>query len=222
MTLIFKIGQGVVLATGPVTRQRSGFWLAVQFCLVPDPAKNPTRFVLAGLLPGPVTNLWSFGQVQHTAEPYFCDLRTLPAIKYLSSDRITIRYIRKRCTFACSFTSYSPLCDPINICRVAVKWRRKLGVFRSDATNINWIAKWRIGGERACKTASFTYISYCDTIRTQIPNWSQSSESAKLWNRPKNRGFGAVQFFDAVKPNATVPVRFQPGPGYEPQIWNRC
>jgi len=81
---------------------------------------------------------------------------------------------------------------------------------------------WRIEAERACRTASFTYISCCDTIRTQILNWSESSELAKLWNQPKNCVFGAVQFLDGVKPVATVPVRFQPGPGTELRIWNRC
>jgi len=35
-----------------VTRQWSGFWLAVRYGSVPDPAKNPTGIVLAGLLPG--------------------------------------------------------------------------------------------------------------------------------------------------------------------------
>jgi len=53
--------------------------------------------------------------------PQFGKLRTLAAIKYSSSDRITIWYIRKRCSFACSFTTCSPLCDPINIRWVAVK-----------------------------------------------------------------------------------------------------
>jgi hypothetical protein len=67
-------------------------------------------------------------------------------------------------------------------------------------------------------------LSYCRASfsRTQILNWSQSLEFAKLWNQPKNRGFGAVRFFDVVKPVATVPVRFQPGPGTEPPIWNHC
>jgi len=112
--------------------------------------------------------------------PQIRQLPTLAPIKYLSSDHITIWYIRKRCSFACSFTSSSSICDPINIRWVAAKKRRKLGVFRSDATNIDWIAKWRIGGGRACKTASLTYISYCDMIRTQILNWSPSSEFAKM------------------------------------------
>jgi len=79
-----------------------------------------------------------------------------------------------------------------------------------------------MGGESASKTASFTYRLYCDTISTQILNWSQRSDFAKMWNRPKNHGFGAVRIFDGVKPVATVPVQFQPGPGTEPPIWNCC
>ena len=88
--------------------------------------------------------------------------------------------------------------------------------------NSDRIANWRKGGERASKTASFTYRLYCDTISTQIVNWSQRSDFAKMWNHPKNRGFRTVQFFTGVKPVAMVPVRFQPGPGTEPPIWNRC
>ena len=33
------------------------------FGLVPDLAENPTRFVLAGLLPGSDINTWVFGRV---------------------------------------------------------------------------------------------------------------------------------------------------------------
>jgi hypothetical protein len=39
-------------STGSVS-YGSGFWPAVRFGSVPDPAKNPTRIALAGLLPGP-------------------------------------------------------------------------------------------------------------------------------------------------------------------------
>jgi len=74
--------------------------------------------------------------------------------------------------------------------------------------NSDRIANGRIGGERALTTASFTYISYCDRISTQILNWSQGSEFAKIRNRPKNCEFGVVRFFDVVKPVAPVPVWF--------------
>jgi len=37
-----------------------------------------------------------------------------------------------------------------------------------------------MGGERLPETASFTYISYCDMITTQILNWSESSEYTKM------------------------------------------
>jgi hypothetical protein len=79
-----------------------------------------------------------------------------------------------------------------------------------------------MGGERAFKAASFTYMSYCDTITTQILNGSQSSKLAKIWDQPKNRGIGADQFFDGMKPVATFPVPVQPRPGTAPLIWNRC
>ena len=175
-----------------------------------------------GLLPGPDINPRFFGRVLPTLEPHFRKLQTLAPIQDLRSDRIIIWFIPNRCSYACSFTSYSAVCYPINLRHVTAKNAQFWAVFHSTATNSDWIAKWRIGGERACNTASFTYISYCDMIRTQIPNWSKSWELANLWNRPKNHGFGAVRFFDGVKPIATVPVRFQPRRGTEPRIWNRC
>jgi hypothetical protein len=46
-----------------IPQQRSGFWPTVWFGLVPDPAKNPTRFVLVGLLPGPDINPLFFCRV---------------------------------------------------------------------------------------------------------------------------------------------------------------
>jgi hypothetical protein len=67
--------------------------------LVPDPAKNPTRFVWVGLLPGPDINPGFFRWVYHTAELHFCELSTLAPIKYLSCDRITISYICKKYSF---------------------------------------------------------------------------------------------------------------------------
>ena len=46
-----------------VTSLWFAFWPAVRFGLVPDLAKNPTHFVLAGLSPGQDINLQFFGQV---------------------------------------------------------------------------------------------------------------------------------------------------------------
>ena len=87
-------------------------------------------------------------------------------------------------------------------------------IFHSNSTNVDQIAQWTIQGERASKTASFTYISYCDMIRTQILSWSASSELAKLWNWPQNRGFGAVPFFDVVNP--LQQFQFRSDPDLEP------
>ena len=114
------------------------------------------------------------------AVPHFRKLRSLAQIKYLSCDPITIWYIYKRCSFRCSFTSHSPICDPITIHWVAsnITWFSVL--FHSDSTNCDWISTWWMGGERASKTASFTYILYCDTISTWILNWSQSTELVKM------------------------------------------
>jgi len=146
-----------------------------QFISVPYQSSNPTCFVLVGLLPGLEINPRCFGQVLHTAGPHYCGLKMLTPIKYLSSDYITIWYIHKRCTSTWSFTSYAPIWDPIKIRWVADESCLKFGVFHSNSTNIDWITNWSIGGERACTSASFLYISYCDPLRTQILNSSQIS-----------------------------------------------
>jgi len=180
------------------------------------------RFVLTGLLPGPDINLRFFGRVLHTAEPHIGEFNSFAPIKYLSSDRITIWYTLTVCSVGWSFTSHCPICDLINIHWVTANHPRYWPLFQSHSTNTDGIAHWRTGGGRASKTACFTYILYCETIRTPILNWGQSAESTKMWNRPKNCGFGGVRFFDGVKPVTMVPVQFYPGPGTEPSIWNRC
>jgi len=78
-----------------VASQQSGFQPAGRFGPVPNPAKNPTHFVLAGLLPGPDRNPHFLGQVYHAAETRFCEMRASAPIKDFSCDWIKIRYIRK-------------------------------------------------------------------------------------------------------------------------------
>ena len=162
-----RVWNHLVLATVPNPHFSSGSGLEPNWnlCNGFHPIKKPTHRTEPGVF-------WPV--------PQFRQLWTLAPIKYLSSDCITIWYIHKRCSFACSFTSNSPLCDLINICGVAVEWGGKSGVFCRDSTNIDWIANWRIWGERACKSAPFRYISCCDMIRTQILNRGQSSECTKM------------------------------------------
>jgi len=74
--------------------------------------------------------------------------------------------------------------------------------------NSGLIPNWRSGGERASYTASFADISYCDTITTQIHNWSQRLEFAKMWNDPKNCRFGADWFFDWVQSHQEKNILF--------------
>jgi len=65
--------------------------------------------------------------------------------------------------------------------------------------NIGRITILKVGGERAHKTAQFTYWPYHDTIRTQILYWSQ---------RCGNRIFGTtVRFQPGQKPTVLCPVR---------------
>jgi len=139
-----------------------GFELIWNHCHRFDPIQNPN-----------CTKPTFFWPVPHRRK-----LRTLAAIKYLSCDRITIWYICKRCSFRCSYTSHSPIGDPITILWVALKNDKLSALFHSNSRNSDQIANRRMGGAIASKTASCTYISYCDTITTRILNWSHSSEFA--------------------------------------------
>ena len=142
--------------------------------------------------------------------PHFRKLRSLAPIKYLSCDRITIRYIRKWCRFRCLFTSHSQICDPITTQWVASKIAELSALFHSNSTNCDWIATWLMGGESASKTVSFTYILYCDTISTQILSWSQSTEFAKIVlckdDKPglRTAGLFPVQVTTPPKQNGSV------------------
>jgi hypothetical protein len=55
---------------------------------VPDPAKNLTRFVLAGSLPGPHINPRSFGQVVPGPQFHIIVPATWAPVQYMSCDRI--------------------------------------------------------------------------------------------------------------------------------------
>jgi len=106
----------------------------------------------------------------------FREVNALAPNRYLSSDRITIWYIRTRCSFGYSFTTCCPICDPINIHWVTAKITQILALFHSNSTNIDRIANWSAGATSARKSSAFTCISSCDTIRTQILNWSPRSD----------------------------------------------
>jgi len=156
----------LVLATVPNWRFGSGSGLEPNLnrCNGCYPIKKPNRMEPAVFWP----------------VPHFHKLSALAPIKYLSCDCITIWYIHNWYSVRCSFTSHSPICDTISICCVASKNDLFSALLHSNSTNSDHIANWRTGGERASKTASFMYISYCDTITTQILDWSQSSEFTKL------------------------------------------
>ena len=53
-------------------------------------------------------------------------------------------------------------------------------VFHINSTNSDQITNWRKRGKKASKTASFMYISYCDTITTQILYWIENAESTNI------------------------------------------
>jgi hypothetical protein len=174
-----------------------------------------------GLVPGLDINRWFLGYVCHTAEPHFCGFSTFCEIRYLGCARITISYRCKWCSDRWSFTYHSPICDPIILRWVNVKSHHHSSGLKRNWLNSDRITIWRMGGQRASKTALFMYIWNADMLTTQIVNWSQRSEYAKRWNRQKICGFGAVQWFDVLKPIAMVPAMFQSAPRTIPLIWNR-
>jgi len=79
--------------------------------------------------------------------------------------------------------------------------KRNWRVFDCDSRNTCRIANLKAGGEWATKTAQSTYWSCCDTIRTQILNWSKKcwllrsgfcvetwcNSSVPGWNQIRNR-----------------------------------
>jgi hypothetical protein len=193
----------------------------------------PTRST--GSWSAPALNLtWSYWVVPYLDPPHyparFC--RVSPSIlishynsifyatiQYFSSDRIAIWSIYEACSFRRSVTSRSPICNPMKICSIVVKLRRKLRVMQSTSTIINQITNRRAGGEWASKPEYFTYGSYCNTIRTQILDWRESICCQTHWNLPGNR-LGWV--FHVVKSIATGPVQLLPVPWPEPVLWPRC
>jgi hypothetical protein len=106
-----------VLATGPGNPPAVRFLAggSVRFCLVRYLAKNLNRYVLAGLLPRPDRNPVFFGRVGTGPRVHFAVPTFLAPIKYLSSDRIMPRCMRRFRSFSRSFTSCFQICDPTNI-----------------------------------------------------------------------------------------------------------
>jgi len=99
---------------------------------------------------------------------------------------------------------------------------RNLRVFDRDSTNTCRIANLKAGGERATKTAQSTYSLCCDTIRTQILNWSQNGELEMpgFWwlNWPISNGPG----FSCGNTCCHGALSGGTGPGTDPAIWTRC
>jgi len=77
---------------------------------------------------------------------------------------------------------------------ITLKITPKSQVFNTYTTNLAHIQNWRPAGERAPKTASFTYRSCHNTIRTQKLNWSENAGLGRArlssGNRPKSNGLG--------------------------------
>jgi len=146
-----------------------------------------------------------FEWVLDTAEPHFHELKTLVPIEHLCSDGIAIQYIRTLSSFWCCFSTLLQMCDPFYIHQVTVKDTQLSSLFKSDLTNIAWIGNWRLVGERAPNTSYFTARTHGDTIRTQKCNWSQGSEFAKEWNRPKKHMMMCSSVFSMSKIGCNCP-----------------
>jgi len=97
-----------------------------------------------------------------------------------------------------------------------------LPFFHSHSPNISRITERKVGGERAARTAQFTYWSCYNTMLTQILNWKQMCRNRKIgtavrlqpgrkptgscpvWviNLPRHTGSG---FWPGLEPNQTKP-----------------
>jgi len=66
------------------------------------------------------TRTVAIGPVLPPKTQYF-NLTTWPLIKYFSYDHIVIWWIRRLCSFSCSFTSHYQICDPTNVGGVAIE-----------------------------------------------------------------------------------------------------
>ena len=154
---------GLVLATGPNSLVGSGS------------GSTRTRTVATGLTTRKTRHIGN-GPVLLLKTRHF-NTTTLPPIKYLSSDRIMTWSVRRLCSSSRSFTSQSQICDPTNVCSVAienplislkichfftttqrisvgsqigqweVKERPELHNLRTDHVTIRWELRYLIGGQ---------------------------------------------------------------------------
>jgi len=112
------------------------------------------------------------------------NITTLSPIKYLSSDRIMTWSVGRLCSSSRSFPSRSEICDPTNICWVAIEnpliLHKICPCFHSHPTNTSRIANQKAGGERVARTAQSMYWSCHDKMRTQILNCRQRSKNRKV------------------------------------------
>jgi len=76
------------IVIGTTVSNQSGFGPEKLFGSVPNPSKTPTRFDLAGLLPGWDINLRLFGRIEPGPQFHFTVPATLASMKYLSTDCI--------------------------------------------------------------------------------------------------------------------------------------
>jgi hypothetical protein len=70
-------------------------------------------------------------------------------------------------------------------CQKPAIWASFSVLFHCDWTNIDWSSNWRPRGERARKTASLTYRTCRDKIRTRKLNWSYNDGNCKF--EPESR-----------------------------------
>jgi len=161
----------------------------------------------------------------HKTRPF--NITTLPPIKYLSSDRIMMWSVCRLCSSSRSCSSRSPICDPTNIRWVAIENLLISHIFalffHSHSTNISRIANRNARGERAARTAQFTYWSYHDMIRTQISSLSQRFRNHKMEPRsgsnPSPNLVGSPVFRVTTWTGHSGPV---PNPDRSRVTRNRC
>jgi len=155
------------------------------------------RLVLATVIPHEKPGPLAFGPVS-TSKPGVCKPRYLVPIKYLSSDCIMTWSVCSLCSSSRSFTSRFQICDPTNICWVAIENPLNSRKMYLDSTATQRISvgsqlwKWEVTERLVLHNLRTDYIM----IRSELKYLIGAKVAGTVkWNhgpgstRPNNRGF---------------------------------
>jgi hypothetical protein len=104
----------------------------------------------------------------------------------------------------------------LSACEIMANYMRNYRVFNRDSTNIGQITNLTLEGERPASTTQSPYSLYYETIRTELHNWSQSSDVDKLRFLVVTSAQLQRSWFvcDNARCNSSVPVRTQTRTNY--------